>query len=176
MCAHLYERTAVTLVDRLLSVRPSVCRHHWIFLLPPRPPPCPLQQSCLLQAPSSSSVIIVIREFCIPVGGLALEKHFCMAWQNSPWPSQGLVGPGSAHGVAVPSSFGSRGTLHIAKEGARSSLAPWPLWQLRKENQWFPIFPDHQNLLFSSPAWVLESFCLWCVPAAAPGTINFKES
>lgn len=110
---------------------------YWIFLLP---------SLFSRAAPSAagtppSLIITVIRELCIPGGGLAPENRFCMAWQSSSWPSQGLVGPGSAHGVASPSSFGSHGALHIAKEWSTAQIGSLASLASQKGKSTAPSLP-----------------------------------
>lgn len=94
----------------------------------------------------------VVREFCIPGGGLALEDPFCMGWQSSSWPSQGLVGPGSAYGVASPSSFGSHGTLHIAKEWSTAQIGSLASLASQKGKSTAPSLPGSSWTCYFLPA------------------------
>ena len=114
------------------------------------PPSSLVQPVCCRHPPSL--IITVIRELCIPGGGLALEDRFCVAWQSSSWPSQGLVGPGRAHWVASPSSFGSHGALHIAKEWSAAQIGSLASLASQKGKSRAPSLPRSSWTCYFLPA------------------------
>lgn len=108
-----------------------------------------------------------------PCGRLALEEHFCMAWQSSSWPPRGLAGPGSAHAWLRQAPLAAVKLFTLPRTGALSSSAPWPPWQSEEETT-APSLPHRPASSRTARSVILSCFpgagevAAASVPAASP--------